>query len=34
VASAKAYLGALNKLTSKRNKMASVDGRIHSTDVG
>jgi 2-isopropylmalate synthase len=34
VASAKAYLGALNKLTSKRNKTASVEGRIHSTDVG
>jgi len=34
VASAKAYLGALNKLTSKRSKTASVEGRIHSTDVG
>jgi 2-isopropylmalate synthase len=34
VASAKAYLGALNKLTSKRNKLPSVERRIHSTDVG
>ena len=34
VASAKAYLGALNKLTSKRNKTSSVERRIHSTDVG
>jgi 2-isopropylmalate synthase len=34
VASAKAYLGALNKLTSKRNKVPSVERRIHSTDVG
>jgi 2-isopropylmalate synthase len=34
VASAKAYLGALNKLTSKRSKTASVERRIHSTDVG
>ncbi len=34
VASAKAYLGALNKLTSKRNKGAGVERRIHSTDVG
>ena len=34
VASAKAYLGALNKLTSKRNKTPSVERRIHSTDVG
>jgi 2-isopropylmalate synthase len=35
VASAKAYLGALNKLTSKRSKGAGgVEHRIHSTDVG
>jgi 2-isopropylmalate synthase len=34
VASAKAYLGALNKLTSKRGKEPSVENRIHSTDVG
>ncbi|MBI3705363.1 MAG: 2-isopropylmalate synthase [Rhizobiales bacterium] len=34
VASAKAYLGALNKLTSKRNRMPGVENRIHSTDVG
>jgi 2-isopropylmalate synthase len=34
VASAKAYLGALNKLISKRNRMPGVENRIHSTDVG
>jgi 2-isopropylmalate synthase len=34
VASAKAYLGALNKLMSKRNKTASIERRIHSTEVG
>jgi 2-isopropylmalate synthase len=34
VASAKAYLGALNKLTSRRIKGGSVEQRIHSTDVG
>jgi 2-isopropylmalate synthase len=34
VASAKAYLGALNKLTSKRNRVPGVENRIHSTDVG
>jgi 2-isopropylmalate synthase len=34
VASAKAYLSALNKLMSKRSKTASVERRIHSTDVG
>ncbi len=34
VASAKAYLGALNKLTSRRNKTSAVERRIHSTDVG
>jgi len=34
VASAKAYLGALNKLTSKRNRGPSMEKRIHSTDVG
>ncbi|MDO8877983.1 MAG: 2-isopropylmalate synthase [Pseudolabrys sp.] len=34
VASAKAYLGALNKLTSKRGKVPGVENRIHSTDVG
>jgi 2-isopropylmalate synthase len=34
VASAKAYLGALNKLTSKRSKAPGIEHRIHSTDVG
>jgi 2-isopropylmalate synthase len=34
VASAKAYLGALNKMTSRRNKTPTVERRIHSTDVG
>jgi 2-isopropylmalate synthase len=34
VASAKAYLGALNKMTSRRNKAAGVERRIHSQDVG
>ena len=34
VASAKAYVGALNKLTSKRGKTAGVERRIHSQDVG
>src|SRR3569832_2191473 len=34
VASAKAYLGALNKMTSKRNKTPSVAGRIHSQEAG
>lgn len=34
VASAKAYLGALNKLTSKRSHVPGVENRIHSTDVG
>src|SRR5664279_5148348 len=34
VASAKAYLGALNKLTSKRSRTPGVENRIHSTDVG
>ena len=34
VASAKAYLGALNKLTSKRNRTPGIESRIHSTDVG
>jgi 2-isopropylmalate synthase len=34
VASAKAYLGALNKMTSKRNRTPAVERRIHSTDVG
>ena len=34
VASAKAYLGALNKLTSRRVKGGAVETRIHSTDVG
>jgi 2-isopropylmalate synthase len=34
VASAKAYLGALNKLMSRRNKGAADERRIHSTDVG
>jgi len=34
VASAKAYLGALNKLTSRRVKGGTLEKRIHSTDVG
>jgi 2-isopropylmalate synthase len=34
VASAKAYLGALNKMTSKRGKVPGVENRIYSTDVG
>ncbi len=34
VASAKAYLGALNKLLSKRQRGAGIETRIHSTDVG
>ncbi len=34
VASAKAYLGALNKLTSRRNRVPGAERRIHSTDVG
>ena len=34
VASAKAYLGALNKLTSRAHRGAVVEKRIHSTDVG
>ena len=34
VASAKAYLGALNKLTSKSNRTPSVEGRIHANDAG
>jgi 2-isopropylmalate synthase len=34
VASAKAYLGALNKLMSRRHKGAAGERRIHSTDVG
>ena len=34
VASAKAYLGALNKLISRSQRTAMVDNRIHSTDVG
>ena len=34
VASAKAYLGALNKLTVKRNRSPGGGSRIHSTDVG
>ena len=34
VASAKAYLGALNKLTSKRSRVPGIESRIHSTDVG
>jgi 2-isopropylmalate synthase len=33
VASAKAYLGALNKMTSRRNKAPGVERRIHSQDV-
>ncbi len=34
VASAKAYLGALNKMASRRNRAPGVERRIHSTDVG
>jgi 2-isopropylmalate synthase len=34
VASAKAYLGALNKLMSRRHKGGVEERRIHSTDVG
>jgi 2-isopropylmalate synthase len=36
VASAKAYLGALNKLMSRRQKGTTAVGerRVHSTDVG
>jgi len=34
VASAKAYLGALNKLMSRRNKAQAAERRIHSTEVG
>jgi 2-isopropylmalate synthase len=34
VASAKAYLGALNKLTSRQHRGAGIGARIHSTDVG
>ena len=34
VASAKAYLGALNKMTSRRHKASGIERRIHSTDVG
>jgi len=34
VASAKAYLGALNKLLSRRNRMGMAERRIHSQDVG
>jgi 2-isopropylmalate synthase len=34
VASAKAYLGALNKLTSRRLKGGGAEQRIHSTDAG
>ena len=34
VASAKAYLGALNKLLSRRQKGLAEERRIHSTDVG
>jgi 2-isopropylmalate synthase len=34
VASAKAYVGALNKLTSRQNRIPRADHRIHSTDAG
>jgi len=34
VASAKAYLGALNKMTSRRHKAPGIERRIHSQDVG
>jgi 2-isopropylmalate synthase len=34
VASAKAYLGALNKLASRRHKTPVIERRIHSTDAG
>jgi 2-isopropylmalate synthase len=33
VASAKAYLSALNKMTSRRNKAPGIERRIHSQDV-
>ena len=34
VASAKAYLGALNKLMSKRNRALGIEHRIHANDAG
>lgn len=34
VASAKAYLGALNKMMSKRGKVPGVEKRIHANEVG
>lgn len=34
VASAKAYLGALNKMMSKRGKTPSIEKRIHANEVG
>ena len=34
VASAKAYLGALNKLTSKSGKTPGIENRIHANEVG
>jgi 2-isopropylmalate synthase len=34
VASAKAYLGALNKLTSRKGQGGHAERRIHSTDAG
>jgi 2-isopropylmalate synthase len=34
VASAKAYLGALDKLASKSGRIPGGESRIHSTDVG
>jgi 2-isopropylmalate synthase len=34
VASAKAYLGALNKLTSRKGQDGRAERRIHSTDAG
>jgi 2-isopropylmalate synthase len=34
VASAKAYLGALNKMTTRRNREPGIERRIHSQDAG
>ena len=34
VASAKAYLGALNKMTSRRNREPGIERRIHSQEAG
>jgi len=34
VASAKAYLGALNKMTSRRSREPGIERRIHSQEAG